>query len=390
MLSQFSIQIMTFYILTRVFSITHSTVAVSLIWIASSLPALLFGPFSGAIVDSFSRRKLLVGTAVLQAAVVSLLFFASRRVFLLYVIVFLYWLFDQLYYPSQQATAPSLVNKSDLPMVNGLFLLTQQVSVIVGYGLGGILLTVVGPQYTILFAVVNLLVAAIATAMLPSDKPKRGLFEKDIAQFFTDFAEGYSYVKNNKGVLGPLIIVIGCQVFITIISTSLPTFTQEILSMDITHAGSTLIVPAAVGAIISTVLMPNLMKKFRARYLVGSGLLIAALGLIGLSLLAYLPLLRVPSAVGLAVMLGVSVAAILIPSQSLLQERTPELLRGRIFGQLGFMMILATTIPIISSAAIADFLGISVLMGLLGLVLLAGFILMIVKGKYVMANRSRI
>ena len=124
---------MNFYVVTRIFSLTSSTTAVSLMWIAGALPCLLFAPFSGPVVDGVSKRKSMIVTNLLQAASISLLFFVSKP-FSFYSVVFLYWFFDQIYMPSQQAATPQLVDKKLLPAANGLFLLTQQASLLVGFG----------------------------------------------------------------------------------------------------------------------------------------------------------------------------------------------------------------------------------------------------------------
>ena len=67
-LSQISINLMNFYVLTQVFAKTQSTTAVALIWIAGAVPALIFGPFSGPIVDSVSRRKAIAAMHDLPSA----------------------------------------------------------------------------------------------------------------------------------------------------------------------------------------------------------------------------------------------------------------------------------------------------------------------------------
>ena len=156
LLSQMTINIMNFYVITRVYQATQSNIAVSLVWIASALPALVFGPFSGVLVDNFSRKKMLVLTNILQAiSVAGALLISPRHIFPLYVITFLYWLFDQVYFPAQQASVPSLVPKKLLDSANGLFLITQQASILLGFGMGGLLLGFLGPKLTILL--VNLL-----------------------------------------------------------------------------------------------------------------------------------------------------------------------------------------------------------------------------------------
>ncbi len=390
MLSQFSIQIITFFILTTIFEITKSTVAVSLMWLAGSLPAIIFGPFSGAVVDNMSRRKLLMFSALSQAVVVLSLLFYAHRVFLLYIVVFVYWFLDQVYYPSQQATAPSLVKKHQLPVINALFLLTQQVSIVVGFGLGGVMLSLLGRVPTIVFASVNLGLASLIVSRLPHDHPGERMLEKGIASFFQDFVEGYKYIKERPQILSTIGTIIGTQVVITIISTSLPGFAREVLGISLNDASVALIVPAGIGAVIATFFLPSILKKTPKHQVIQFGWFVGSISLLLLFGLSFAGLSRLLLAIPSAIGLGIAATSIIVPAQSLLQEKTPDHLRGRVYGQLGFLLILSTTIPLIASAAIADVFGVGALMGFIGLLLLIGLIVVRRKHIYELANSIRI
>ena len=380
MLSQVTINLMNFYVLTQIFLHTKSTIAVALMWIAGALPALLFGPFSGPLVDSISRRKAMVITNLLQAVTVAMLLF-SPSVYYLYIIVFFYWLFDQIYLPSQQATIPQVVSANDLTKANGIFLLTQQGSVLLGFGLGGILLGILGRHTTIALAALGLVVAAISVYFLPKDKPQVDLSQKDFTRFWKDLLAGYSYVRSHREIFLPVLMVICTQVFISVISITLPTFTHEVLHLNLNFSGLLLIVPGAIGALLVTRSLPAYLKTARKKTVVQTGLLIGAITLILLSLVSS-PWLASVIAIGI----GMAIAAVTVPSQTLIQERTPNWLRGRVYSQLSFMLIIASTLPILIAGTLADILGVSVFMGILGVLLLFVYLFVSKKGDYVLAN----
>ena len=380
MLSQVTINLMNFYVLTQIFLHTKSTIAVALMWIAGAMPALLFGPFSGPLVDSISRRKAMIITNLLQAVTVAMLLF-SPSVYYLYIIVFFYWLFDQIYLPSQQATIPQVVSANDLTKANGIFLLTQQGSVLLGFGLGGILLGILGRHTTIALAALGLVVAAISVYFLPKDKPQVDLSQKDFTRFWKDLLAGYSYVRSHREIFLPVLMVICTQVFISVISITLPTFTHEVLHLNLNFAGLLLIVPGAIGALLVTRSLPAYLKTARKKTVVQTGLLIGAITLILLSLVSS-PWLASVIAIGI----GMAIAAVTVPSQTLIQERTPNWLRGRVYSQLSFMLIIASTLPILIAGTLADILGVSVFMGILGVLLLFVYLFVSKKGDYVLAN----
>ncbi len=383
-LSQITINLMTFIVLTRIFEATKSNVAVSMLWIASSLPVLFFGPFSGAIVDNFSRRKMMIVTNIAQAISVASFLILKKYVFALYAVVFLYWLIDQLYLPSQQASLPSLIKGKLLASANGMFLLTQQATFLFGFGMGGLFLTVLGINKTVVFASILLLVAAISVYLLPKDEPKTKNFQ--INKFWRDFALGYKFIRSNNTVLLPLMVIIFSQIFVAIISSILPSYTRVELGLDLKHVSLVLVVPAAIGALLFTSKLPDLLKRYRKIMIIKFGLIGSAISLSLLAILPYLTRYSILFGAVSAVLLGISSAAITVPSQTLLQEKTPAWFRGRVYGSLSFMLIIATSMPLLLAATLADVLGIPILLMIMACTLVLGFFFMHRKGDHVLAN----
>jgi MFS-type transporter involved in bile tolerance (Atg22 family) len=65
-----------------------------------------------------------------------------------------------------------------------------------------------------------------------------------------------------------------------------------------------------------------------------------------------------------------SFIGVLIPSQTLLQEKTPHDLRGRVFGNFWFLVTAASVFPVILSGTITEIFGSKILMGMLLLIIL--------------------
>jgi MFS family permease len=388
MLSQFTINVMNFYVIVRIYAITRSNIAVSLVWIASALPALVFGPFSGAIVDSFSKRKMLIWTNVLQAVSVAIAMFISpRQAYPLYIITFLYWLFDQVYLPSQQASIPDLVPKKMLPSANGLFLITQQACVMFGFGFGGLLLATLGNTLTIALCSVCLLIAAGSVYYLPKDKPARTISEQSFLRYWKDFLLGYNYIKNHHMIMIPLVLIVISQIYNAIVSTILPSYAHDVLHVNLNNAGLALIVPGGIGALIVTYLLPRILAGRRKKDVLQTGLLIGGLSLLGMGALYILPFAyRALVSLVFAAGLGASVGLILVPAQTLVQQNTPVWFRGRVYAQMGVLLIIATTLPLFVSATIADLVGSGTLLALMGLLMLGGYYLAYRKGDYVISN----
>lgn len=101
---------------------------------------IIFGPIGAATVDLLSRRKILIITNFLQAAIIfSYIFINQQSIFILYAVVLLYSLLNQFYVPAESAYLPSTVASVDLAQANSIFFITIQASLILGFGFAGVL-----------------------------------------------------------------------------------------------------------------------------------------------------------------------------------------------------------------------------------------------------------
>ena len=184
----------------------------------------------------------------------------------------------------------------------------------------------------------------------------------------------------------PLLLIVCTQVFISITTVILPTYTHSVLHMQFSRAAVMLIVPGALGALLMTYLIPRFLKRYRKKDLIQAGLGIGGTVLLLLSVIKWFPFGQLLIAILAAIGLGVSIAAITVPAQTLVQEKTPTWIRGRVYSQLNFLMIMATALPLFIVASLADALGVVTIMATFGILLLAVFIFIRKKGDYVLAN----
>ena len=193
-LSQITLNLINFVIILRIFETTHSTVAVSLVWIFYAIPAILLGPFSGTIIDLVEKRKALIWTNFSQAVIVLGYLLIQEKIWPIYTIVFLYSLVNQLYIPAEAATLPEIVPRKLYPSANGIFMFTMYGTFLVGFSLAGPLIRLVGKEMPFFFSSLLLGLAAISVALLSSGM--RGEKEKvrGIQDFWDRVKEGYLFI----------------------------------------------------------------------------------------------------------------------------------------------------------------------------------------------------
>lgn len=372
-LSQVTLNLVNFVIVIRIFETTHSTVAVSLVWIFYAIPALLIGPFSGTIVDLLEKRKILMFATLTEAIVVLFYLLIKGKIWPIYSVVFLYSLVNQLYIPAEASTLTTVVPKKLLSSANSLFLFTIYGSFLVGLGSAGTLIRFIGGNKIFLLASLLLGLAFLAVYSLPRNLTRVKRKINGLTDFGKKVMEGYRFIRKNLEVLFPLMLLVLTNVIISVFAVLSPLVATEILGIELLDVGLYVILPAGLGAVLGALGVVYVLRRTRKKKVISSGLFLSSLVLIFFCLvIPKLDFLRLPMAMLAIFILGMAVVSIFIPAQTSLQEKTPKEFRGRVFGVLGFVFTLAAVVPVLLTATIADIVGLPLVIflisiGLLGL-----------------------
>lgn len=129
-------------------SLTNDPIAISALTATMGLPWLVLGPISGAIVDRYDRRILMVAFDALRATSLALYAIAvvtgAGSLWLLYLVVFLIAAGETIVDTSAQSLLPALVSKDELDRANGRLFSTMTIAHrFLGPPLGGLLFGVV-------------------------------------------------------------------------------------------------------------------------------------------------------------------------------------------------------------------------------------------------------
>jgi hypothetical protein len=372
--SQIVVNMLSFLILIRLFEITHSTIASSLIWVAYSLPAIIIGPIAAVTADLVDKRKALILSLLAQSIVVALYsVLYARFVFLAYGIVFLYSFFNQFYVPAEAASLPLLVKPGKLPYANSLFFVTVQAGLAGGFLIAGILYEYVGFGLSMVLSSLLLLLACFSVSLLPTLRPSEHIpkgFSKGFSSFFGELIEGYSFITKSKRVLFPFLLLVGLQVSLSVIVITLPAISTEIVRVKPSLSGVVVIIPTAIGALISTYLVSKALANGIAKKLlirVSLLSLAASLFVLGAVVLRSNFWLGRSLSVICFIVAGASYVGTLIPTLTHLQISTPKGKLGRVFGNIWFITTAITVIPVLFSATITEIFGAPLLLIILSI-----------------------
>jgi MFS family permease len=162
-----------------VYERTGSALATGAIFIAETLPRLLFGSVAGVFVDRWDRKRTMVVSDLSRALILLPLLAAAAGgpLVLVYVVAFVEASVSMFFSPAKSATIPNLVAERDLTAANSLNSLSEEVPSLVGALLGGALLAIVGLSGLVLLDVATYLASAILISLIsaptaaPAEEP---------------------------------------------------------------------------------------------------------------------------------------------------------------------------------------------------------------------------
>jgi MFS family permease len=310
-----------------VVQVTGSASAVGGALVARLLPTLA-SPFAGVLADRLDRRLVLVASDLVRAGLVVGLLFATNLA-TIYVLVFLLGLARTFFNPTVRAAFPSVVGGGDLTRANALISGTFSISETAGPALGGLLVATVGVDAAFVLDAVTYLVSATMLSLISLPRPER---EEEEAGFGEDLRAGFAYLARSRV---PLAIVLGA--FLTVLTVNITIPAEIFLARDTFGAGNTgyglLVGLYGGGMVLGSALMVAFGDRLRLLPLYFIGVFAMALALVGTGLSPTFVL-----ALGALVVVGIANGTENVTTDTILQERVPDALLGRVFSVrfLGF------------------------------------------------------
>ena len=301
---------------------TESGPWVAALLIAEFVPTIAIGLLLGPLLDRVSRRGLMIASDLVRMAAFAALPFAGGAgtiVALALVVGF----GNGFFRPAAYAGMPNLVDEDDLPYANSLFQTVENLTWMLGPLLGGVLLAVSGPEASYLVNAATFLLSALLVARIPggllqsADRLSRG--------HWRDLAEGFAYVRRSRAVLTVLVawtIVMFGEAAINV--------AEVFLVLDVLDAGNAglgaMMGGTGLGLVVGSAAAPALIARLPISAVYGGAIAIMAVGY-GVAALAPGLWLALP----LVAFAGVGNGVATVCNPMLVQQGTPDRVRGRVF-----------------------------------------------------------
>jgi DHA3 family macrolide efflux protein-like MFS transporter len=336
---------------------TESAAVLTGATLAAMLPMIVLGPFVGALVDRWNRRKVMLAADSLVAAATLALagLFAAGIVelWMIFVIIFLRSIGGGFHRPAMEASTSLMVPEDQLTRVQGANQTLRGGLNILSAPLGALLLEILPIQGILAIDVVSALFAVfpLLFILIPQPKPAPDSLPANLVQsVWKDFQVGLDYVMSWKG----LIILIGMAVAINVIITPafalLPLLVREHFQAGAVELGW---IESAfgVGSILGGLLLGAWGGFNKRIYTVLMGLFFEGAGLLIVGVSPSDSLLT--AAVGIFIV-AVSLAVVNGPIMAMLQAAVDAELQGRVFSLVGSLTGLASPFGLLLAGPLAE------------------------------------
>ena len=406
-LSQTAFNATIYVLLVRVEETTGSSTALGLLILSFILPSVLIGVAAGVFVDRWEKQRVLLITNLLRAIIVATFVLYSHSFVLVLLINLAYSVVSQFFLPAEISSIPVIVPRDQLILANGLFNLTLGGAQLAGFVImGPILIKSLGTVPLFLGLAGVYVVCAGLVSRIVMTEPKlqaRGIAIAAgmVRPVLNELREGWRLLAQDSAVSLSILHLTLMNALILIIGMLAPGYVSRVLGIQADDAVY-IMAPAGVGMLAGIATLPLLASRWPKDIIANVGIFTTAsvfflLGVVGQ--LGHLPgagllpgfgLVQPPAefwmilgVMVLALVLGYGYALVVASAQTLVQQRTPEELRGRVFAtQFAFANAVAV-VPLMFLGSLADLVGVSE-------VTLLGGLLMFVAGAFSASHTRRV
>lgn len=312
---------------------TNSPSIMGFFLLASALPAILLGLFTGVFTDRWRRKTMLVVTDIVRGTLVLLITLLSARgsldVWHVFTIGICLSITTAFFDPASQAIVPEIVDEKQLTRANGMSQMVSGICSVAGPLLGAVAVGAFGMTPVFLANGASYYIAAVLAFFITSKRTvTRGQSNENI---WKEMLEGISFVRGKARIRFVLIVIAVAHFFMGCLTVTLPFLADGLQGSGVNNLGyleMTLGIGLLLGSIIiSTRKNKSVQERTLVYFIASAGGCFLAIAIAQLlmvqSIYVYLLVMCV---------IGACIAGAFIFWQSLLQRYTPENMTGRVFG----------------------------------------------------------
>ena len=328
-------------IIWLILDITNSEKLTGLIAMTTYLPAIFFGLFAGALVDMYSKTKVMAFATSMQAIAVLgvplFLLFDIRLAWVIMILAFFHNGFSLPFIPAFNAYLPTQIKKDKLLKANSIVNIAWQMAVFIGPIVAAYALTIISIESLFYVTVICYIITAFVIINAPKDEV--GKENVDFSNILKKTYQGLVYLNNKKTLRFIIILTILSNLFVmgpAIVGIPI------LVKMALGGTASNFAICEAIvglGMLLGTTFVYNFGDKFTHGKLFLTGLFID-----GASFCLYYLIENMTQMYVLSFCHGIGIPLLIISRVAMMQKNIPEKLLGRIFSIISISIISMTAV----------------------------------------------
>jgi MFS family permease len=349
---------------------THSALVTALAVVMATIPNALFGVFGGVISDAVGHRRAMISCDLARVVLVGsvpITLALGLPLIVPYALVFAAAACGAIFNPARLALLPRIVEPQQLSSANALTYSSDRAVEVLGALAAGVLVATLSERAFYVDALTFLVSAALLLRVQVNEQAR----PLHMATVGHEALEGLSFLWRHTVLRANTVFSLVCQLSLPVVASLAPSLIFQRFASGNPELGASEFGIAegaiAVGAVASGVLVaPQLHRVGKGR------LLLVGFAVYGVVLVALALAPTFEIAVLLFVLGGMVNALFYVANVTLSQELTPPDLRARVFGARIALLNLTWLPVIVLSGALADAVGVSLLIAVAGAVTLVG------------------
>jgi MFS family permease len=351
----------------------HSTLLV----VAITIPAIVFGIPAGTLADFLPRRFSLTFGYLARAGVAAALFYYHGDLLYIYSLVLLNSTIGQLFSPAEQAAVPTLVRHDQLSAANSLMMLTLVLGQIAGIVMiAPLLIWLIAPEAVFLLCAGLFLIAAYIIGWLTTDFGPLPHERTQAMGFIAATSEGFHILRTDRRAYLAMVYLVTATALSRVLIILLPKYTRDVLQIS-PEDTAFVAAPAAIGAALGLVFVPLSVRLLGAWRVVTFGFATLLVGMLGLGLVVYvrdfiiqnfnfgLGFLEfdvgvssvITMAMLLAIPLGFAYTLVSVGTRVVMNQQAPLEAQGRVFAVQTALGDTLSLLPLLLVGVVADLVG---------------------------------
>ncbi|WP_434564915.1 MFS transporter [Thermoanaerobacterium thermosaccharolyticum] len=332
----------TIAISSKILYLTNSGLSLSATLMLEGIPSFLLGLFAGNVVDKMRKKNILMILYILFAFTSFGLIFANDMS-LIYIISLINGILTSFEYPARSSIVPLLVDKDHLLEANSIRSSLSSINMIVGYSIGGIIVSIFGNDVSFLIDSLTFIIIAILIAFIRIDEKAQedkseNIFDdvsKTINNIVSEIKQGIGFIKDSRIIRQVINLNLLSTLIISMQTPLVYIFVKNYLGGEklLAARSGMLFSLAGVGGLIGGILINSIGKKFNNISIMTTVLLFDGITLIAFSNSKIFLLSSI-----LFTFLGVIFVVFETLTDTIIQENTNDDNRGKVYGFLGSLV----------------------------------------------------